>query len=445
MAAQSAKKKIWGWMMFDWASQPFHTLLITFIFAPYFASTVIGDGIAGQIYWGYMLSAASIVIILLAPVLGAVADSSGPRKPWIAAFSVLYFVGAFCLWWAVPEMNSVTMILLAFGTGMIGMEFATIFTNAMMPDLGPREEIGRISGSGWAFGYWGGVLALALMLLFLAENAAGVTLLGGAPLFGLDPDMREGTRSVGPLTAVWFAVFMIPFFLWVPDVTKRKRQKGVVRKGLIELSATLKGLPSRVSFSAYLGASMFYRDALAGMFAFGGIYAGGVLGWSITQIGVFGIVAAISGAVFAWLGGFADKKYGPKPVIVVCILILIVVCSVIVTTSREMALGFPLEAGSNAPDIIFFICGAFIGAAGGAIQAASRTMLIHQSNPARMTEAFGLYALSGKATAFLAPFFIALTTDITNSQRMGVTPLIGLFVVGLILLIWVKPGGESEA
>ena len=445
MKQYASKKGIWGWMSFDWSSQPYNTLLLTFVFGPYFTSTVIGDSVRGQEIWGYMLTIVGVTIAVLAPILGSISDSSGPRKPWVMVFSVLYVVGAFALWWATPGMSSAFWVMIAFGVGMIGMEFATIFTNAMLPDLGPKEQLGRISGSGWAFGYWGGVLSLFIMLLLLAENDEGVTLLGSAPLFGLDAAAREGTRSVGPLTAIWYAVFMIPFFLWTPDIKRKPLEKGMVAKGLSDLGKTLKGLPNHVSLTAYLGSSMFYRDALNGLFGFGGIYAVGVLGWSITEIGVFGIVAAITGAIFAWAGGFADKKYGPKPLIIWCIVALIAVCTTIVSTSREMAFFIPLAEGSNVPDIIFYVCGAVIGAAGGSLQAASRTLLVRQANKDRMTEAFGLYALSGKATSFLAPFSIAVATGLTGSQRLGVSPLIGLFIIGLILLIWVKPDGiEAE-
>lgn len=438
MAEASAKKKIWGWMFFDWAAQPYNTLLLTFIFGPYFVSAVIGDPVQGQIMWGYMLSIVGLSIAVSAPILGAIADSSGPRKPWIVFFSLLYVVGSFGLWWAAPGMSSVTWILIAFGIGMIGMEFATIFTNAILPDLGPKSELGRISGSGFAMGYWGGVLGLIIILTLFAEGSNGLTLLGREPLFGLDATAREGTRAVGPFTAIWYVIFMVPFFMWVPDVVKQKLETGVVSKALSELAITLKRLPSQTSLSAYLGSSMLYRDALNGLYGFGGIYAIGVLGWDITQIGTFGIIAAISGAFFSWVGGFADRKFGPKPIIIICIIVLIGVCSVVVSTSREMVLGMEVAAESSLPDTVFMICGVLIGAAGGILQAASRTMMVHQANPDRMTEAFGLYALSGKATAFLAPFAIATMTAITGSQRLGVTPLIGLFIIALFVLIWVK-------
>ena len=188
--------------------------------------------------------------------------------------------------------------------------------------------------------------------------------------------------------------------------------------------------------------SMLYRDGLNGMYAFGGIYAAGVLGWSVVDVGVFGILAIVTGALFCWLGGRFDSAFGPKPVIRASILTLALVAISIVFVSRESVFGMPVAEGSRLPDIAFYIVGALIGAAGGSLQAASRTMMVHQADPARMTEAFGLYALSGKATSFIAPLSIGVVTYLTGSQQLGVTPLILLFLLGLVLLAWVKPDGD---
>lgn len=439
-------KRIWGWWMFDWANQPYNILLLTFIFAPYFTSYVAPDPVSGQAMWGWMLAISGLLTALCAPVLGAIADSSGHKKLWIVIWSGLYIAGAGALWWAVPDADSSTIIwvLVAFAIGMVGLEYGIVFTNSILPSLGARAQWGKISGTGWAIGYIGGLVSLFIMLALLAEDDTGVTLIGISPILGLDPEMREGTRAVGPFTALWYLIFVIPFFVWVRDPPAVKQARGAVRRGLRELKTTLIALPGRKSLFAYLGSSMIYRDALNGIYAFGGIYAAGVLGWSITQIGLFGILAAAVGAGGCWIGGRLDSRFGPKPVIIICILMLILVCSVIVSTDRSMVLFLPVDRESALPDIVFYLCGAVIGAGGGSLQAASRTMLVRQADPARMTEGFGLYALSGKVLSFVAPGLIALATTVTDSQRLGVTPLIGLFVLGLILLLWVKPEGEPE-
>lgn len=451
----SARQRIWGWFFFDWASQPYSTLLLTFIFGPYFAqvatqhymalgATPEAAGAAAQSYWGLTLGVSGLLVALLAPLLGAVADSTGRRMVWIWAFSAVYVLGALGLWWVMPG-GGLLWGAACFGLGFIGMEFATIFTNALLPALGTRDEIGAISGSGFAFGYLGGVVALAVMLLLFAESAeTGKTLIGLDPALGLDAAAREGTRAVGPFTALWYAVFMVPFFLWVrePRATHRKLS---LRPAVASLTGLLKSLRHRQSLAAYLAASLFYRDALNALYGFGGVYASGVLGWSIVEIGSFGVLSALTAMVASWIGGRADKRWGPKPVIAVCILILVAVCITVVGMTRTQIFGMPLPEGSALPDRIFFACGALIGAAGGALQSASRTMMVRHTTPDRATEAFGLYALSGKVTSFLAPSLIALVTWISGSQRLGISPLIALFLLGLVLLLWVKPNGEQQA
>jgi MFS transporter, UMF1 family len=284
------------------------------------------------------------------------------------------------------------------------------------------------------------------MLTLFAEQATGLTLIGIAPILGLDAATSEGTRAVGPLTAIWYAVFMVPFFLWVREP---KKADGIpvaqaARQAWPDLMASLRSLPGHRSLSAYLLSSMFYRDALNGMYFFGGIYAAGVLGWSVTDVGVFGILAAVTGAVFAWAGGRMDSRLGPKPVIVLSVLVLTLVSLGVASVSRETVFGFPVRLESRLPDIAFYVLGGLIGAAGGALQSASRTMMVRQADPAKMAEAFGIYALSGKATSFMAPLLIGLVTQISGSQRIGIVPLIGLFLIGLILLIWVKPNGDRQ-
>ncbi|MGG7568438.1 MFS transporter [Rhodovulum sp. DZ06] len=425
-----------GWMMFDWASQPCHTLLWTFIFAPYFTSSVAPDPVTGQEMWGWGTAVAGLAVAVMSPFLGALADATGPRKPWALLFSIAYVVGAAMLWTAVPGDPDPVMALFWFGLALLGVEFATVFTNAMLPDLAPPDRVGRLSGSGWALGYVGGLVSLAFTLLLLAESAeTGLTLLGIPPLFGLDPELREGTRAVGPFSALWYLVFIPPLFLWVPDAQKRGAWKGAMARGLGQLWASIKDVKNRDGLGWFLGASMLYRDALNGFYAFGGIYAAGVLGWSITQIGVFGVVAALLGAIGAWIGGMADARFGPRRVVGFTLGGLILAAVIGVSVRPGMILyvvEVPMDSG--LPDIIFYCVGGMIGAFGGTLQAASRTLVTRFADEGRMTSAFGLYALAGKATAFLAPMLIAVATGLTGDQQLGILPVVGLFVLGYALL-----------
>ncbi len=169
--------------------------------------------------WGSATAAAGLVIAIMSPVLGAIADAGGRRKPWIAVFGALLVIGSSIMWIGKPNDPEIIIpLLIAFGIATIGVEFATVFNNAMMPTLVPPERIGRLSGTGWATGYVGGILSLILVLGFLAASSdTGRTLFGFRPLFGLDPVTHEGDRITGPLTGLWFVIFVLPMFLFTPD------------------------------------------------------------------------------------------------------------------------------------------------------------------------------------------------------------------------------------
>ncbi|TRD20644.1 MFS transporter [Palleronia caenipelagi] len=446
MAEISAGKRIWGWYFFDWASQPYSTLLITFTFGPYVAS-VLQDGSRAQAAWGFGIGAAGVVMAVLAPVLGAIADRTARRLPFIWLFSAFYVVGSAMLWFAAPDDFNLINTMFFFGLGMVGMELATIFTNSMLPDLGPPEKTGRISGNGWAFGYSGGLIALVIMLLFFMEDeATGRTMIGLTLPFGLDAAAREGTRFVGPFTAIWYVVFIVPFFLWVREPRATRKISGADIKGaLADLATSLRTLPQRPSLFAYLGSSMLYRDGLNGAYAFGTIFAAGVLDWTVVQTGTFGILAIIAGAVCALIGGRADDRFGPKPVIIAAVLTLSLAVIACLFITRDQVFGIPVVPGSSLPDIAFYGIGVMIGAGGGVLQSASRTMMVRQADPERMTEAFGLYGLAGKATSFLAPLSIGAVTALTGSQQLGITPLIFLFALALFLLRYVRTDGDRAA
>lgn len=455
MAEISKRKRIWGWWFFDWASQPYHTLLVTFIFGPFFAVVAtdyfLSTGLdkesakaSAQTLWAWNMGAAGLIIGIGAPIMGALADTRGRRRPWIMGFSIMYVVGAFMLWFIALDGSNLYWMLLSFSLGFIGAEYALIFINSQLPELGTEEEVGEISGSGFAFGYFGGLLSLIIVLVFFAEMGGGKTIIGLPPAFGLlDGEQMEGTRATGPITALWYAVFIIPYFRWVHEPLVEKA-RGTVSEALQTLKHTIVKLKDRSSLLYFLISSMLYRDALNGLYAFGGIYAHLVLDWTVPQIGIFGIIGAASSVFFSWIGGKLDKRYGPKPVIIGAIWVLIGVAFVIINMSRETLFGMPLAEGSNLPDIIMMISGALFGGMGGILQAASRTLMVRHTDPATPTESFGLYGLSGRATAFIAPILIGIATTLTGSARLGVSPVILLFLLGLILLRWVNAKGDKE-
>lgn len=438
------RRAVIGWVFFDWAAQPYFTLITTFVFAPYFATHVAATPAEGQALWGFATAAAGLFIAVMSPILGAIADAGGRRKPWIAAFGALLVIGSSLMWIGVPRDPSVIApLLFAFGLATIGAEFATVFNNAMMPTLVPPDKIGRLSGTGWATGYVGGILSLVLVLGFLAANeATGKTLFGLAPLFGLDPVSHQGDRITGPLTAVWFVIFVLPMFLFTPDRAAKTPALGAVREGLRDLRETLSTLRRNPVMLTFLIANMVYTDALVALFAFGGIYAAGTFGWQTVQIGTFGILLAVAGTIGAWLGGKLDDLIGPKKVIAGSMMILLAAILAILSIDRE-TLFFVVKVAPPQPggglfaapaEQAYLALGFLIGLAAGPLQAASRTLLIRLAPKERITQYFGLFALSGKVTSFMAPLAVSVVTAVTASQKAGMAVLVIFFVAGLALL-----------
>ena len=280
---RTGNRALLGWVLFDWATQPFYTLVVTFLFAPYFVNGVVADPALGAALWAYATGIAELIAAALAPVLGAIADSGQPRKPWIAAFSVLLVVGLCGLWLASPgRTDLVPVVLIAFGLAVVGAELATVFTNAMMVSLVSDKRLGTLSGMGWATGYVGGLVSLALVAgLLVADPNTGKTLLGLQPIVPLDATTREGDRLVGPFSAMWYLVFVLPLFLFTPDRTAKPLHTRAVTASLAQLMRSVKELVrNHGQVALFLLARMLYADGLGAVFAFGGIYAATVFGWA---------------------------------------------------------------------------------------------------------------------------------------------------------------------
>jgi UMF1 family MFS transporter len=447
--ARTSAAGLVGWVLFDWAAQPFYTLVVTFLFAPYFVNGFVADPAHGQTVWAYATGFAQLIAAGLAPVLGGIADAGLPRKPWIAGFSVLLIVGLSGLWFAIPgETWLVPLVLLSFGVATIGAELATVFTNAMMPGLVSGKRLGTLSGVGWAAGYMGGLVSLALIAgLVVADPTTGKTLLGFKPLVSLDAATREGDRLVGPFSATWYLVFVLPLFLFTPDRPDKALGGSVVQAGLGQLVRAVTNLVrNHGAIALFLLARMLYADGLGAVFAFGGIYAVSVFGWGTTELGLFGIVLTIAGTIGAALGGFLDDRAGSKTVIAASLCLFIAasigVLSIdpneilfVVSVTPKIAGSGPFASAGEQAYLAFAI---LIGLASGPIQASSRTLLARLCPPDKTTEFFGFYAFSGKITAFAAPLAIGVVTALTDSQRIGIAASLAFLLTGLILLLWVR-------
>jgi UMF1 family MFS transporter len=353
------------------------------------------------------------------------------------------------LWWAKPGTAApmLWLIVLAFIIATMAAEFTTVFTNSIMPTLVPQSQIGRLSGIGWGVGYAGGLVSLALMAGLVVTNpATGKTLLGLNPVLQLDTALREGDRLVGPFSAAWYLIFMIPFFLFVPDVRRSAATQAAHRSPVAELLSTLRELTHHRDMLLFLIARAIYIDGLSAIFAFGGIYGSSVFGWQAFELGLFGIILTLTGAFGAVIGGFLDDRWGSKRVIVVALLILMVGAAGILSVTKGAVL-FELEVPPKTPgsrpfsstgELVYLAFAMLIGIVAAPVQAASRSLLAHLAPPEKMTQFFGLFAFSGKVTAFAAPFLIAAVTTATGSQRAGMTVIAGFLVTGMLLMLPVR-------
>ncbi|MEC7490796.1 MAG: MFS transporter [Pseudomonadota bacterium] len=401
-----------AWCLYDWGNSAFPTVIVTFIFSTYFVTAVASDEVTGTKQWSWALSLSGLVIATLSPVCGAIADSTGRCKSWLALCSTLAIVATGLLWFVHPTTDSVFWALVVFALANVGFEMGQVFYNALLPTIVSPRRFGRLSGWGWALGYAGGLCCLSIALLVFVE--------GSPPPFGLDKDLAEHVRVVGPMVALWFAVFCLPLFLLVSDVGRVDlSMSNALRSGVSSLIATLRRLRDYRQIGWYLLARVFYVDGMNTMFAFGGIYAAGTFGMTLAEVIGFGIAmnvsAGLGAATFAWV----DDSIGPRRTVVIAL-------------SGLIGLGVPLLVIESK--VWFWIIGVSLGVFMGPAQAASRSLMAHLAPVELRTEMFGLFAFSGKATCFMGPLILGAVTLATGSQRMGMTTVVILLAVGLAIL-----------
>lgn len=447
------RKGIWGWMLFDWAAQPFFTVVTTFIFGPYFISRMAADPVSGQAAWGYAVAAGGLVIAILSPVLGAIADHTGPRKPWIGFFAIIKIAALITLWWAAPGA-SLFWVAAAFTLATVAAEFSIVFNDSMMNRLVPEKEIGRISNTAWGLGYLGGMIVLIFVIAFLAASPeTGKTLIGLPPLFGLDPLQGEDARATGPISALWYMVFVLPMFLFTPDARHGSSTTNAVEAGLADLKTTLRELRRRTGIARFLIARMIYQDGVNALLALGGGFAAGMFNWSITEIGLFGIilnVVAIPGCIIA---GRFDEAFGSKRIVLICVAMLLVATIGIVSTGPGFTAFGLVQFGDTdsgglfgtPAELAYIGFGLLIGAAFGPVQASSRSYMARSVTPEETGRYFGIYALAGRATSFLAPFLVATITATAASPRAGMAVICLFFIVGFIILYAAPKPAENRA
>ncbi len=453
LAARDSSRARLAWASFDWAQRPFNLLVLTYVFAPFFASALAPDPVKGQTIWGLALGGAGFIVAMASPAIGAISDAGGRKKPWIAAFGMLLVLGASLLWFAAPGGRwSMAIAIAGVAIAVIGSEFAIVFHNSLMPSLALAGRIGRLSGMAWATGSLGGLVALLVMLLFvLANPQTGRTMVGLAPAIPLDPTMHEGERLVGPFAAAWFALFVTPMFVAMPDdPASALSVRTAVRAGLRAYRETMRGFPKRRDLTIFLLANMAYTDGLGAIFAFGGIYAAAIFGWGAAQLTLLAIALISLTAIAAFAVGRLIDRSGSKRIIMANVGALLVATVGILGATRDTVLFVipvapPTTDGGLFGSIgekSFLAFAALIGLSAGPLQAASRSHLALLAPPGKAAQYFGFFALSGRLTAFVGPTLVGVITAATASQRLGLAPIALMLAIGLVLVATLR-GGEA--
>lgn len=430
-------------MTFDWAAQPFFTVVVTFVFGPYFVARLTQDPVSAQAAWANMATISSLVIAILSPVLGAIADRSGPRKPWILCFAAVKIVCLSLLWFAAPGSPLIWPLVLMI-LASIAAEFSIVFNDSMMPRLVGPDDVGRVSNIAWGLGYLGGMIVLILVVTLLAGSPdTGLTLIGIEPLFGLDPALGEDARITGPIAAVWYLLFILPMLLFTPDARKGQPMRQAVRSGLRDLRGTIGELREKPGIAKFLIARMLYQDGVNGLLILGGAFAAGMFGWATIEIGVYGILLNVIAIFGCFIAGRLDLRLGSKVVVVISLVLLLIATVGIVSTGPGfvffglLPLGLEDSGGlfGTAAEKAYVAFGLLVGIAFGPVQASSRSYLARSVSLGDAGRYFGIYALSGRATSFMATLLFSLVTYASGSARLGMATLILFLAGGLLLLL----------
>ncbi len=442
---------VWSWIGFDFAAQPFFTVVLTFVFGPYFVAHLAEDPARGQSAWALAASATGLLVALASPLLGQRADRHGPVKPMLLALASVQVAACLYLWQAAPGSPLLPAVVAVVLAG-VAAELSVVLNDTLLPGLVPRTSLGLVSNIAWGTGYVGGILALLVTLGALAgDPATGLTLLGLSPLFGLESASFEGARAAGPLAALWYLAFVWPMFLFVPD---RPRQPPAETQGRASFRAfwrTLRGdLAAHPRLARFVFARMLYQDGINALLVLGGAFAAATFGWTTTESGVFGLLLAIAATVGCLGAAFLDRRFGPRPVLVAGLAMLVLATIGIVSTGPVSTLFGALVFAPGAEttglfaapaEKAFLLYGLLIGLAFGPVQASSRSALAMAIPAPEAARWFGLYAMTGRATGFLAPLLVAgatalaaLWSEPATATRIGMAVIGLFFVAGLALL-----------
>jgi len=440
------KSKVLAWAFWNWGIEPFHSVIVTFVFAVYLTSSYFvtnGDSNGPTQQLTVATTIGGIVIALVAPVMGQTADRRGTlvrNLRWltwgIAALSAALFFVA-------PDPSYLLLGLTLLVVAMILAEFAAVNYNALIERVANQKNVGKVSGFGWGTGYAGGIVALVIVLFVFVDPPVN---------FLNIPDTATGIRLAMIMCGVWAAVFTIPLFVSMRD---RPPTGSVENLGILGSYRALGRSIVHIwrtqrNTAMFLISAAIFRDGLAAVFSFGAILASVSYGFSTAEVIMFGLAANLIGAVITMLFGLLDDYIGPKAVIVICLCVLIVGAVLVFALHdpayaiQEGAAGYDAEVAAKG-HLIFWTLGLMVSSVCGPVQAAGRSFLAREIPDGHSGEIFGLYTTTGRVISFFSPALFglmtvigAVATDSNATQHWGLLGIATILIVGLIFLLPVK-------
>jgi len=405
-------KKLFNFALYDFANSAFTTIIITFIFATYFAKQIAPNPVLGQSYWGWAIGITGLLVALIGPLIGSFADKKNCTEFFIKLFTIICIILTSFLWFAKPSEKYLLYTLLVVASANFFYELSLIFYNSILKRISNSNNLGKSSGFSFALGYIGGILILIICIKVFIDNEV-------LP-FGLSKENSENIRATSIVVALWYLIFSIPFLFSLKKKIKNKIERSSNNIKKIKNLFWDKGLNN---LGKFLLARMLYADGLNAIIVMGGIFAVGVFNLEIKDLLVLSVLMNITAFIGAIIGGYANDKFSSKSVIIFSLLGLIFSSAIILFIKTK---------------IFFLIFASINGLFIGPIQSASRVFITKSIDENNQASGFGLFALSGKLTSFIGPLLVSTLTYISNSQRIGFSAAIILLLIGLLVLLKVK-------
>lgn len=456
-----------GWAIFEWARNPYYILIVIYVFAPYFGGVIgssmaadgaFGDlqgrdleeaaGAAGQASIASITKTAGLIAAPTVPILGAMLDRGGRRKPLLMFLLGVIAMMSWSLWYAAPDGSglSIPFVMGILVIAYVTYTYSEVTHNAMLSANGAPRSLPLISGLGLALGNFAGMLILAFIVIAFAMPA-----LIGWPfdeaLFGLDVSQSEHFRIAGPICAIWLLVFSIPFFLMSEDGgNKGANWLKALREGIASLIDTFRRASDNKEILKYLAARMLYADAMAALLTLGGVFIGLYLKWNLVELSAYAIIGSLFAFFGGILAGFLDRYLGPKRALVLEVIgMLLVLTFQLSITPDTLFYGlvdsYQIWDGpifNSLSDVVYLSSALLLAIVATASISSSRSLLVHMAPPERVGEFFGLYSIAGNVTVWLGPLMVELFTRISGDQRIGMSAIGVLFLLGLMVLLTVR-------